>query len=694
MKCAYCVNEALFKCTNSKLLLCPQDVGQHLQKSSLYSVQPLSIPKQQCTSSFIKQELLKRLSQLQLLKKSLLSQTKKLISDIKSLKTKALLHLHHQSSKYLNLLIQSKYSESDMPYLNSLMQADLDVQYPEIELNEKLLNSYDPYKLIKETENNEKNSELKKTLFWKNHILGFLCAALSCDEKILLTGSQDTIVRAWDLETKAQLYMLQGHTNWIRCLVITNSSKYAISGSFDTTIRIWDLDQRSLFGVLKGHCGSVFSVCYIENLSKVVSGGNNSELFIWDFKELNLISKLSPGKNYINCMILMNTQQRLIVGSGQDIEFYSINEPNLIQRWEGHSLNVWCLALNFDESLLVSGSGDNTIGVWDIYSKNKFLMLEGHTSTVTCIIFSKCNNDLIVSGSEDETIRVWNIQSKSQIQVFYGHTHQVSCLLNTSKQILSFSRDSTIGYLNLSLYSFERNTFLRTFRTDSENFVENKNYVAYASGNSAVIWDLFLEKEEKVLVGHLKYVQFVEISNDFWYALTGAMGGENNLTFWDLNMNQKIRNLDGHRGTVYCGAFSEDVLNAVSGSEDTMVNFWDLKNLKKLYEFRGHTDIVYSVKFTKEKQYIVSGGKDKLVIVWDIYNKHQFAKFNAHRQTIWKILITNNNNFIISADLSDGLRVWNILEKRLEFHFKKFDFAKDWLQQKGVSKDSVIKFLT
>jgi F-box and WD-40 domain protein CDC4 len=57
-------------------------------------------------------------------------------------------------------------------------------------------------------------------------------------DNVLVSGSRDSTLRVWDLDTGACRFVLRGHTDSVRCLVLHES--LAISGSYDHTVRVWN----------------------------------------------------------------------------------------------------------------------------------------------------------------------------------------------------------------------------------------------------------------------------------------------------------------------------------------------------------------------------------------------------------------------------------------------------------------------
>lgn len=235
------------------------------------------------------------------------------------------------------------------------------------------------------------------------------------------------------------------------------------------------------YGVLNGHKGAVLDLQWARDSEIVYSASADMHLASWD---------LTSG-----------TRIRRYVGHEEIINTLDISKRG--------------------EEMLISGSDDSTIGIWDPRSKNAVDYIQTEFP-VTAVAISQAGNE-IYTGGIDNDIRVWDLRKKAVVYSLLGHTDTVTSLRVSpdSQSLLSYSMDTTVRTWDIRPFApTERH--IRTFDGATAGVDQN---LARAS------WD---SEGKKV----------------------AAASGDGTVVIWSVQTGKLLYKLPGHRGAVNCAEFA------------------------------------------------------------------------------------------------------------------------------------------
>ena len=263
---------------------------------------------------------------------------------------------------------------------------------------------------------------------------------------------------------------------------------------------------------------------------------------------------------------------------------------------------------------MLSGSGDNTLKLWDAATGAAAAHLRGALGRGRSVAFSP-DGARVLSGSEDKTLKLWDAATGQLLRTFEGHSSWVTSVAFSpdGARVLSGSEDNT-----LKLWDAATGQLLRTFE------------------------------------GHSERVNSVAFSPDGARLLSGS--GDNTLKLWDAATGQLLRTFEGHTDWVNSVAFSPDGARLLSGSGDKTLKLWDAATGALLRTFEGHSSWVSSVAFSPDGRRIVSGSWDTTFRLWDAGTGDLLASMIATRDGEW-LAITPEGFFAAGRETGDLLTI-------------------------------------
>ena len=145
-------------------------------------------------------------------------------------------------------------------------------------------------------------------------------------------------------------------------------------------------------------------------LDQIISCSGDKSLIFWD-SEYNQSSK-HKGDNYYYRLLEL-PGGRFAAAKDNVVEIFETKSRELLFTLpRQHTGYIWCLCnINIEskggDNVLITGSKDKTLKIWDLKRRRCKCTLTGHTNTVYCILAH--SSGYLLTGSENSTVRVWDI---------------------------------------------------------------------------------------------------------------------------------------------------------------------------------------------------------------------------------------------------------------------------------------------
>jgi F-box/WD-40 domain protein MET30 len=283
---------------------------------------------------------------------------------------------------------------------------------------------------------------------------------------------------------------------------------------------------------------------------------------------------------------------------------------------KGHTNGVMCL--QFDEQILITGSYDTTVKVWNLATGKEIRTLTGHTQGIRCLQFDDAR---LITGSLDGTIKVWDWRTGECKVTMRAHQGGVIGLHMTDKLLASGGTDHNIVVHDLgagqkfSLRGHEE--WVNCVKIDRPS----RTLFSASDDMTVKLWDLDTHACIRTYEGHVGQVQQVlPLPSDFEIDEADYIPHGTSAS----SPSSQTSNSSSQAGLETSNPFSlfpDDPSRPIppkymfTGSLDGTIRLWHVPSGRCIHRFFGHIEGVWSL--AADSLRLVSGAEDKSIKIWD-----------------------------------------------------------------------------
>ncbi|KAI0749299.1 WD40 repeat-like protein [Daedaleopsis nitida] len=367
-------------------------------------------------------------------------------------------------------------------------------------------------------------------------------------------------------------------------------------------------------------------------------GPHPDEEIVW---EDNSIQHFPAHKKSVFAISTHPTAPLAASGGEDDLGYiWEITSGEEIVKLTGHTDSVTSTAFSADGEFVATGGMDGKVRIWrrvgkEHYNQWEFLTELTGPDEVMWIRWHP-KGSVLLAGSNDTTVWLWQLPSGNTMQVFAGHTGPVTCgnFTPDGKRIITADANGTLIFWDPRSPSpiFKLSPTDVRFALDgiTSLAVNPASTIAVVGGSTGGVRVISLRKGEVVgaLAGHqedesVEAVEFVELGPLSGSAapasggvvVTGATDGK--ACIWDLGTMRLRATLEHgdavtslHRLPVPKGHL------IVSASADKVLRTWDARTGTLVREHKGHSEPVLGAALGLGGGVVVTAGDDGVCLVF------------------------------------------------------------------------------
>ncbi|HUF70685.1 MAG TPA: CHAT domain-containing protein, partial [Longimicrobiales bacterium] len=247
-----------------------------------------------------------------------------------------------------------------------------------------------------------------------------LRVVFSPEGRVLASGNADGVVQLWEMSTGHRLgEPLLGHAGDVEALAFSSDGLILASADAEGLIQLWDVPTGMPIG---GHAQAhQFAVLFLEfsrNDSLLISFGSDGYGRLWEVPALTPTGQPVSWESGFVTSVTAHTRGALVAfGTSEgEVGFLDGLFRQVIGTRRPHAASVTRLAFTADTSLMVSGSLDGTLGLWDLAQALPGRDLAGLPFGASTLDVST-DGAWLAAGSRAGTVRLWNSATDEPIDL-------------------------------------------------------------------------------------------------------------------------------------------------------------------------------------------------------------------------------------------------------------------------------------
>ena len=291
-----------------------------------------------------------------------------------------------------------------------------------------------------------------------------------------------------------------------------------------------------------------------------------------------------------------------------------------------------------------------------IFSKPFVSALSEHTDSIFALSRSDKDLSLLLSGSANGEVKLWDLSKMENIKSFQAHTGQVSGVSFRQGLMVSAGTDCIV---NLWKENGKEGKYKSSMPLTGIDLSWTENQFAVSGQDGVDLWDI---KRSSPIMHFATGTDTVSKCK--------FNPGENNL-ICAVASDRCICLIDSRSGSVIHKVMLAMKSNDVSWNPREPINFTVANEDSNLYSFdmrvlteaskvhKDHLNSVTSVSYSPTGREFASGSFDKTVRIFDIRDGRSREVYHTRRmQWVYSVEFSGDGKFVLTGSDDTNIRVW------------------------------------
>lgn len=230
----------------------------------------------------------------------------------------------------------------------------------------------------------------------------------------------------WEWQSEQYIMKQQSHTSEINSIDYSPDGQFIASGGADGKLKLWNINSGFCFVTFSEHTSAITAVKFSATKNFVVSASLDGTVRAYDIMRYRNFRTFTLAQAVQFSCVALDHSGEFVAAGGQDLfEIYiwsiKLGNKQPLEILAGHESPV--VALEFaptaTSTLLISGSWDKTIKIWDCIETTTDHETIDIMADVTALAI-KPNGEEVAVASLSGNIQIFDVRSANQIGTIEG----------------------------------------------------------------------------------------------------------------------------------------------------------------------------------------------------------------------------------------------------------------------------------
>ena len=538
-------------------------------------------------------------------------------------------------------------------------------------------------------------------------------ASFTTDDRFLITGCDDGIVRSWDCNSGELHFEIAAHSQSLTDISFSPDGQIMLTSSLDGTARLWDTDSGLSGKTVIRHSSPILSTLWSRKEDLLVTGGSDGKVRCWDRAGRELGDPMVASGPVLSMDISPDNLTLATAGGNAEskkgeVLFWSLESRQRSPVQLDAAKQFRAIAFSPDGKFVLSGDDNWEANLWQTKTGELVakILQDGNASSVR---FAPDGQTLLIASEDTSSANLVELRHllprrNSATPTIYrivpsNILHrgplQTSRFSHDGLALVTAGVDCVARIWKRAIARLPEQQLLLSASASKVAIASSEHLAAVSDVHGQVLlWNLKDGGQTNGALPHPRRVNSMFFSTNDQRLVSECSDGI--LRRWEipsfsmteLAVNVKSLSLShgGHRILIDCEddklrhldldtlesvgtateysaiavpiAFAPDEKSFVSTTDEGELTLWDVSNSKPRWVGR-HRGRINCVVFNRHSTAVLTGAADGTAVVWNCMTGKREATFLCSRE-VTSALFTTDEEFVWLAGFTGEAQLWSI----------------------------------